>query len=557
MRSGLPTMIDFGGLIARLVTMITSETQTANLADYLEASARLFPERTAVVDPNGTHVTYRELNDRADRVAAFLAAQGVGAGDRVALLMPKSAETVIAIFGILKIRAAYVPIDWTAPSARVQTILTNCKARAVFADASVLHKFQDIPMEVESVVLTGPTSDRASIADSGRFVTWKDVLNHDPLPISHCERKRDDLAYILYTSGTTGIPKGVMLSHGNALSFVDWCSSVFHPTPEDRCSSHAPFHFDLSVLDLFVPLKHGASVHLISDQVGKNPKELANFIVQRQLTIWYSTPSILHLLASYGDLTSGDFSKLRLVLFAGEVFPIKHLRQLTKVWPKPRYYNLYGPTETNVCTYALVPSQIPEERTEPYPIGWPCEHCLALVLDADGEPVARGDEGVLHIAGESVFQGYWNLEKQSSAAFKLRDGQRWYSTGDVVREDPEHGFIYVGRRDRMVKRRGYRIELDDIESALYRHQSIREAATVAALSGNADVKIAACLVPGSEPKPDIVQMKIFCASQLPTYMTPDVFVFLDKLPRTSTDKVDYQSLKRYVEQSFTETFEKA
>jgi amino acid adenylation domain-containing protein len=365
------------------------------------------------------------------------------------------------------------------------------------------------------------------------------------------------LAYILYTSGTTGIPKGVMLSHENALSFVDWCSSVFHPTPEDRFSSHAPFHFDLSVLDLYVPLKHGASVHLIDDQVGKNPKELGKFIARRQLTIWYSTPSILHLLASHGDLNSGDFSKLRLVLFAGEVFPVKHLRQLTKQWPRPQYYNLYGPTETNVCTYALVPSQIPEERTEPYPIGWPCAHCQAMVLNADGEPVACGDEGVLYIAGKSVFQGYWKRANETNVAFRRRDGQLWYSTGDVVREDPEHGFIYVGRRDRMVKRRGYRIELDDIECALYLHERVREAATVAAVTGGGDVKIVACLVSGSEPGPDIVQMKMFCASKLPTYMTPDAFIHLDRLPRTSTNKVDYQSLRRHVDQNLTELFGEA
>lgn len=536
---------------------MTTKTQTSSLADYLEASALRFPERTAVVDPNGTIVTYRELNARADRVAAFLAAQGVGAGDRVALLIPKSTEAVTAILGILKVRAAYVPIDWTAPSTRLQTILTNCRARAVFADSRVLLKLEDIASAVENVVLVGPTSDKASIAGFHGFVTWKDVLNHKPLPMSHSERKRDDLAYILYTSGTTGIPKGVMLSHGNALSFVEWCSSVFHFTPEDRFSSHAPFHFDLSVLDLYVPLKHGASVHLIDDQVGKNPKELANFIARRQLTIWYSAPSILHLLASHGDLASGDFSKLRLVLFAGEVFPVKHLRQLTKQWPRPQYYNLYGPTETNVCTYASVPSQIPEERTEPYPIGWPCAHCLAVVLDADGESVARGDEGVLYIAGESVFQGYWNRAKETSAAFRLRDGRLWYSTGDVVREDPEHGFIYVGRRDRMVKRRGYRIELDDIECALYRHESIREAATVAAVPDGADVKIVACLVSGTKPGPDIIQMKMFCANQLPIYMTPDVFVFLETLPRTSTNKVNYQSLKHHIEQSFAELFGKA
>jgi acyl-coenzyme A synthetase/AMP-(fatty) acid ligase len=336
-----------------------------------------------------------------------------------------------------------------------------------------------------------------------------------------------------------------MISHRNAISFVDWCASVFCPKPEDRFSSHAPFHFDLSVLDLYLPLGHGASVHLIDDETGKSPKALALFIANRRLTVWYSTPSILQLLVSFGHLDRLDFSHLRLVLFAGEVFPVKHLRQLTKLWPGPEYYNLYGPTETNVCTYAHIPLPIPDQRTEPYPIGWPCAHCKGAVLDDAGNlPVTKGDEGVLYIAGDSVFLGYWGRGLETNSVFRLRDGERWYSTGDVVREDREHGFIYAGRRDRMVKRRGYRIELDDIECALYRHDSIREAGVVAVEIEPGTVQIVAYIVAGKEPKPDVLQMKMFVAKELPAYMSPDVFVFLDSLPRTSTEKTDYQTLKR-------------
>ncbi|MGC1187181.1 MAG: amino acid adenylation domain-containing protein [Candidatus Acidiferrales bacterium] len=533
---------------------MTLQNQTVSLADYLEASALRFPERAAVVNPDGTEISFRDLDTRADRVAAFLTTHGVSPGDRVALLMPKSADTVAIFFGILKARAAYVPVDWTAPSARVQTILDDCDARTVFVDARVLDKLGAAADALNNLIVLGGSIEHTKTTDRSGTTSWGAVLTHNVPPPSRADRTRIDLAYILYTSGSTGIPKGVMLSHGNALSFVDWCSAAFQPHETDRFSSHAPFHFDLSILDLYVPLKHGASVHLIDDETGKNPKELAKFIAHRELTVWYSTPSILHLLASIGNLKRFDYSKLRLVLFAGEVFPVKHLRQLTQYWPAPHYYNLYGPTETNVCTYAPIPSRVPDERTEPYPIGRACSHCAASVLGVDARPVAPGTEGVLYIAGESVFRGYWNRSKETAAAFLLRDGQRWYSTGDVVREDPDQGFIYVGRRDRMVKRRGYRIELDDIESALYRHEQIREAAVTASSPGGAEVKIVAYLVASGEPGPGIVQMKIFCANQLSAYMNPDVFVFLPKLPRTSTDKVDYQSLKRQFEQKFAETF---
>ncbi len=293
-------------------------------------------------------------------------------------------------------------------------------------------------------------------------------------------RSLTDLAYILYTSGSTGMPKGVMLTHENAVSFVDWCSSVFEPTEQDRFSSHAPFHFDLSILDIYVAIKHGATLFLISEDLGKNPKELAKFIAKHELTVWYSTPSILTLLVQLGSLESHDASSLRLVLFAGEVFPVKHLRAVQQRWPHPVYYNLYGPTETNVCTFARIPANVPDERDTPYPIGFACAHCTPLVLDGDGQEVAAGDEGLLYISGPSVFQGYWNRPEVNSTLFLERDGLRWYNTGDVVRWEAEEGFIYVGRRDRMVKRRGYRIELGEIERALYGHPTVREAAVIAA-----------------------------------------------------------------------------
>jgi acyl-coenzyme A synthetase/AMP-(fatty) acid ligase len=233
-----------------------------------------------------------------------------------------------------------------------------------------------------------------------------------------------------------------------------------------------------------------------------------------------------------------------LVLFAGEVFPVKQLQRLTARWPRPAYYNLYGPTETNVCTFARIPASIPEERTEPFPIGWPCSHCDARVLDLEGTPVAAGEEGLLYICGPSVFSGYWNRPVESDAAFLEHSETRWYNTGDVVQQNDADGFIYVGRRDRMVKRRGYRIELDEIESCLYRHPAIKGAAVVSVPNAKSGILIIGHLATAENTRPSIVELKSFCNQHLPSYMNPDVFVFVDSLPRTSTNKVDYQSLIR-------------
>lgn len=517
--------------------------QSVRLTDYLEASAARYPLRHAVVDPDGRVLSYKELDGQADQLAKFLRAHGVMPGDRVGVLLPKSSITVTAIFGILKAGAAFVPADCNAPAARIRSIFSDCDVRALITNSDGWRclggNAGDAFLEL-AVVIDG----NSSASTNPPVVNWNDVLRSETLAPQIAVTPDENIAYILYTSGSTGIPKGVTVSHENATTFVDWCSSVFAPTEEDRFSSHAPFHFDLSVLDIYLAVKHGASLHLISEELGKNPGELARFIADRQLTVWYSTPSILALLAQFGKLADLNCRSLRLVLFAGEVFPVRHLRTLTECWPHPRYFNLYGPTETNVCTFAEVPSRIPEERTQPYPIGPCCEHCDAMVLNSDQQPVQQGQEGLLYIAGPSVFEGYWNRPKENADAFLVMSGTRWYCTGDIVVENSQEGFIYVSRRDRMVKRRGYRIELDDIECALYRHERIREVGVVSSATGTESPKIRAYLVAGSEPNPGVIELKMFCARHLPSYMNPDSFVFMKSLPRTSTNKVDYQALMR-------------
>jgi len=516
-------------------------TQAVSLVDYMEASARRVPGRTAIVDPAGWSLTYRELDDRADRIAGFLVRSGVQPGDRVGVAVPKGAAAITAFLGIMKARAAYVPADYTAPAARNASILSDCQVKAAFLSdggAAILNAWPGGVPRPSAVVSVegGPQANPFQGA-----VPWNEALQSPPARVEG--RSRGDLAYILYTSGSTGVPKGVMLTHENAIGFVDWCSEVFNPSEEDRFSSHAPFHFDLSVLDIYVALKHGATLYVVSEELGKAPKELAGFIATSKLTVWYSTPSILGLLAQFGNLPTRDCSSLRLVLFAGEVFPVKHLRSITGIWPWAAFYNLYGPTETNVCTYAAIPLPVPADRRAPYPIGWPCSHCEALVLDTDGAETLAGAEGLLHIAGPSVFPGYWNRPEQNAAAFLERGGRRWYSTGDVVRLDPRDGYLYVGRRDRMVKRRGYRIELGEIEKGLYQHAALQEVGVVG-VSDDAGVRIIAYLSAPGARRPSIIELKTFCAQNLPSYMSPDVFHFLEALPRTSTDKIDYQSLTR-------------
>ena len=478
----------------------------------------------------GSEIGRAALAAQSDRIRDALWQSGVRPGDRVGLRLHKSLDAVASIFGILKCGAAYVPVDAESPAPRGAYILNDCNVRAVIVEPA------------HSGTLAG---ELAALGASPALLAVGQLPEAPAVPTAY--PRPEDIAYILYTSGSTGRPKGVVLTHGNAMSFLDWCSATFAPTERDVFSSHAPFHFDLSILDLYLPARHGSRLVLIGEALGKDPLQLAAAISEERITHWYSTPSILSLLRHYGKLERYDYGALRAVLFAGEVFPIPQFRALRESWPHPRYYNLYGPTETNVCTWYEVPDDGSWESLDSFPIGRICHPNRGRVVDESGRDVQRGTEGELVVAGPNVMQGYWNLSELNSAVFLAgSDGTRWYRTGDIVTEGPGGLYTYRGRRDRMVKRRGYRVELGEIEAALMRHPDVREAAAVAVADAEAAVRVAAFVSCQAGRNLSIIGLKTHSSKNLPPYMIPDVFKIVDTLPRTSTDKVDLQKLKTSV-----------
>jgi amino acid adenylation domain-containing protein len=452
----------------------------------------------------------------------------------VGVHLPKSVEAVASILGVLAARAAYVPLDGSAPVERNRHILTDCAARAVCTDERGAAALADPALSVPALLVPRVDPGRLDEDDAAS-------------PCAAEPGSAGDLTYILYTSGSTGRPKGVMHTNASATSFVEWASRAIDPRPGERFSSHAPFHFDLSIFDLYVCFRSAGTLVLVDEALGARPLELAEFIAERGISIWYSVPSILALLAQYGRLDRQRYDALRVIIFAGEVFPIKHLRLLQSWLPGRTYFNFYGPTETNVCTAYRLPGPIPDDRTSPLPIGPPCDNVRTLVLDDDRQPVSPGEPGLLYVhASGPTMLGYWPSPGQERPDPFHRDaaGERWYGTGDVVREDADGNYVYLGRRDRMVKRRGYRIELGEIENALHQHDAVQAVAAVSS-DGGRGLEIVVYLVL-ADPRARLSQiaLKQYCMGTLPSYMCPDRFEFLPALPRTPNDKVDLQQLAR-------------
>jgi amino acid adenylation domain-containing protein len=521
------------------------------LQHLVMASARRTPGALAVRHQDAA-LTYAELDRLSDRLAHELVAQGVRRGDRVAFLMPKSLPSLVAIHGILKAGGVYVPLDPGAPAQRLAYILNDCGVRCLITVAARRAGVRDVlghGARLETVVAADDGGDAEPLAAGVREVPWSRVLARTEEAPPERGGISTDLAYILYTSGSTGTPKGVMITHLSALTFVDWAAQEFGITASDRLSSHAPLHFDLSILDLFVTLKAGASVALVPDGTSTFPIRLGQWIEANGITVWYSVPSILTLLLLKGRLDRLDLSRLRTVLFAGEVFPNKYLAGVMRAIPRAAFANLYGPTETNVVTFHRVPGP-PDDDAPPIPIGRPCDNTGVFVVDDEGRVVTEpGVPGELLARGTTVAQGYWGDPEKTARGFVQNPLQphfadRVYRTGDIVTLGADGEYHLIGRRDRMVKSRGYRIELDEIETVLHAHPEVREAAVVALPDELIGSRIVAFVAGAAGAPPRLETLRDHCLGRLPRYMVPEHIEILDELPKTSTGKVDRPALAR-------------
>ena len=523
--------------------MTDRESMIYQLPQLVQHAADADPGHVAL-RYRGESLTYGELARRSAQMANALVADGARPGDRVGILLNKGFDSAVALYGIMSAGCVYVPLDPGAPAARIEFVVRDCGIRRLVSGVAhrpALDHLHESGAGISTVF--GP-----SIEDGlhQATVSWSQIATADETAPS-VSTMEDDLCYILYTSGSTGTPKGIMHTHASALAWARLSASVYGLGPDDVISNYAPLHFDLSTLDYFGGARARSTTVIIPEEYTKFPASLAGLIADERLTVFYTVPLALVQLAAPGLLEAHDLSALRLVLFGGEPMPIKHLRSVMQSLPGAEFVNVYGPTETNGCTHHPIPG-VPAEDDPALPIGRPYPNVDVLVVDVDDVPVAVGESGELLVRAPTMMRGYWGRPDLNLEAFYSRNehggiGEVFHRTGDLVEATERGELRFLGRRDRQIKARGNRVELDEVEAVVLGHPLVHEAAVYARPDREGSLQIQAEVILVDPDRSDASDVARHCRDSLPTYAVPVTIHVRRSFPRTSTGKIDRRAMQ--------------
>lgn len=495
-----------------------------SITDYLDITAMKFPQKPAFVDDNGA-VTFEQLKSSAMAIASFLIEEGIERGP-IAIFMPKSKECICAFMGSAYSGNFYCPIDTAMPTERINKILQKLQPKMVITVEELVEKIADWEYEGKTAVYTDivktDIDEKAIIAVQNRTIDM-------------------DLLYVLFTSGSTGMPKGVAITHQSVIDYAKWVTETFHITSEDRFANQSPFYFDKTIFEIYSTIKMGATMYIIPQLYLSFPMKLLQYLEENEITTIFWVPSVMCAVVNLKAFTKLVPSKLTKIFFSGEPMPTKQLNVWRKYLPNASYTNLYGPTEiTDVCTYYTLNREFGDD--EPLPIGWPCRNTEILVLNDENQLVKDGESGELCIRGRALAMGYYNDPEKSDVGFvqnPLNSSFRdlIYRSGDIVKYNQYGEIEYLGRKDFQIKHRGYRIDLGEIETASGLIENIER-----------------CACAYDEKKSEIVMFYVgnvageeiakILESKIPQYMIPKRFVKKVALPLNANGKINRLELKK-------------
>jgi D-alanine--poly(phosphoribitol) ligase subunit 1 len=507
-----------------------------NLALRFEIIVEKYAQRVSIWLNEHEIYMYEDLNRRANRVARLLLQYGLAAGDVVCISGLKSIDTFSLMLACLKIGAIYSIFDPDSPPERLRKIFSTCHPRLAAVDGDLLQKLSDSLTELLITPL-----------DTNELATHIDGFEDTNLPLSK-NITGTTPAYIMFTSGSTGVPKGALMTHANVLNLIEWGQETYGITHEDILTNVNPLYFDNSVFDFYSAIFNGASLVPFSKQETRNPKLLVEKIDAAGCTLWFSVPSLLIFLQTMKATNGKYLRSIKRFIFGGEGYPKPKLKALFDVYSKTsEFFNVSGPTEcTCICSsYQVTADDFYDLQGFP-PLGSIANNFSYLILDDENKIVHQGELGELCLLGPNVGLGYYNDPTRTAASFVQNPyntafREIMYKTGDLVRLDPADGKLYIhGRKDNQIKHMGYRVELEEIENALYCLDSVSEAIAIHS-SNNGLSRIIAILVVRQNVSDD--QLRQDLRKLIPDYMIPSAFYYENTLPKNSNGKLDRKYLK--------------